>query len=174
MILPRGSGPLPVDWMLLYIHRNHRLIRDGSPGQPPQLFTQLLSSDPSFCFRLFLFFKLEQAVPMVSRVIPVSASNTSPLLFLFHFGFCWCLLACLFWFCSYEYIHKCLLCAFTNLGFLWKLDELVHEEKRLLFFRHLHLTHIVGSSVRKLWALGLCMPTKCDQRSCRPGMQDER
>ena len=29
--------------MLLYVHRNRRLIRDGSPGQPPQLtFTQLL------------------------------------------------------------------------------------------------------------------------------------
>ena len=23
--------------MLLYVHRNHRLIRDGSPGQPPRL-----------------------------------------------------------------------------------------------------------------------------------------
>ena len=26
-----------VDDMLLYIHRNHRLIRDRSPGRPPQL-----------------------------------------------------------------------------------------------------------------------------------------
>ena len=89
---------------------------------------------PSFCFRLFLFFKLVQAIPMVSRVIPVSASNTSPLFFLFRFGFCCCLLACSFWFCSYEYIHKCLLCAFTNLCFLWKLDELVPEEKKFFFF----------------------------------------
>ena len=29
--------------VLLYVHRNRRLIRDGSPGLPPQLtFTQLL------------------------------------------------------------------------------------------------------------------------------------
>ena len=27
----------PAGWVLLYVHRNHRLIRDGSPGQPPQL-----------------------------------------------------------------------------------------------------------------------------------------
>ena len=46
--------------MLLYVHRNRRFIRDGSPGRPPRLwspgreprtststFTQLLSSDGS-------------------------------------------------------------------------------------------------------------------------------
>ena len=26
-----------VGWVLLYVHRNRRLIRDGSPGQPPRL-----------------------------------------------------------------------------------------------------------------------------------------
>ena len=31
--------------VLLYVHRNRRFIRDGSPGRPPPLpFTQLLSS----------------------------------------------------------------------------------------------------------------------------------
>ena len=24
-------------WVLIYIHRNRRLIRDGNPGRPPQL-----------------------------------------------------------------------------------------------------------------------------------------
>ena len=24
-------------WVLLYVHRNHRLIRDGTPGRPPRL-----------------------------------------------------------------------------------------------------------------------------------------
>ena len=28
---------LLVGWVLLYVHRNHRLIRDGSPGRPPRL-----------------------------------------------------------------------------------------------------------------------------------------
>ena len=27
----------PSGWVLLYVHRNRRLIRDGSPGRPPQL-----------------------------------------------------------------------------------------------------------------------------------------
>ena len=26
-----------VGWVLLYVHRNHMLIRDGSPGRPPRL-----------------------------------------------------------------------------------------------------------------------------------------
>ena len=29
--------------VLLYVHRNRRFIRDGSPGRPPTTFTQLLS-----------------------------------------------------------------------------------------------------------------------------------
>ena len=42
--------------VLLYVHRNRRFIRDGSPGRPPRL-TQLLSSkqwdglDMDFLFR---------------------------------------------------------------------------------------------------------------------------
>ena len=38
-----------VGWVLLYVHRNRRLIRDGSPGRPPRLFAQLLSSEPLLC-----------------------------------------------------------------------------------------------------------------------------
>ena len=40
---PCGQGPgyvsvvQLVGWVLLYIHRNRRLIRDGSPGRPPWL-----------------------------------------------------------------------------------------------------------------------------------------
>ena len=30
--------------VLLYVHRNRRFIRDGTPGRPPRLLTQLLSS----------------------------------------------------------------------------------------------------------------------------------
>ena len=30
--------------VLLYVHRNRRFIRDGSPGRPPRLSQQLLSS----------------------------------------------------------------------------------------------------------------------------------
>ena len=32
------------DEVLLYVHRNHRLIREGSPGTATSTFTQLLSS----------------------------------------------------------------------------------------------------------------------------------
>ena len=34
--------------MLLYVHRNRRLIRDGEPMVAISTFTQLLSSDLSF------------------------------------------------------------------------------------------------------------------------------
>ena len=37
-----GTGLVEVS---LYVHRNRRLIRDGSPGRPPRLPTQLLISD---------------------------------------------------------------------------------------------------------------------------------
>ena len=50
----RSGWPLPLGWtmdmgggwliVLLYVRRNRRLIRDGSPGRPPT-FTQFLSSD---------------------------------------------------------------------------------------------------------------------------------
>ena len=32
-------------WSVALHHRNRRLIRDGSPGRPPRLITQLLSSE---------------------------------------------------------------------------------------------------------------------------------
>ena len=35
-----------VDWVLLYVHRNRRLIRDGEPRTSTSTFTQLLSSGP--------------------------------------------------------------------------------------------------------------------------------
>ena len=43
--------------MLLYVQRKRRLIRDGSPGQPPWL-TQLLRSAVIFFVLFFLFFSL--------------------------------------------------------------------------------------------------------------------
>ena len=33
----RAWTQLMVGWVLLYVHRNRRLIRDGSPGRPPRL-----------------------------------------------------------------------------------------------------------------------------------------
>ena len=51
--------------VLLYVHRNRRFIRDGSPGLPPRLFTQLLSSD----IFLFLFIALTQHISLLSRFI---------------------------------------------------------------------------------------------------------
>ena len=48
--LPPGqtaSQSTPVVEVLLYVHRNRRLIRDGSPGRPP-----LLSPAPELCLRL--------------------------------------------------------------------------------------------------------------------------
>ena len=53
---------------LLYVHRNRRLIRDGSPGRPPRLaLTQLLSSVKLCCyfFILFYFFKFYTPPPVL-------------------------------------------------------------------------------------------------------------
>ena len=44
--------------VLLYVHRNRRLIRDRSPGRPLKTFTQLLSS--GVCVTVALFLKVKQ------------------------------------------------------------------------------------------------------------------
>ena len=36
-ILNHQYTDIDVGWVLLYVHRNHRLIRDGSPRRPPRL-----------------------------------------------------------------------------------------------------------------------------------------
>ena len=42
MLYWTGVTQNKVDWVLLYVHRNCRLIRDGNPGRPPRLsLTQL-------------------------------------------------------------------------------------------------------------------------------------
>ena len=46
--------------VLLYVHRNRRLIRDGSPTTATSTFTQLLSSDRTG--RLLLFLKTSFAL----------------------------------------------------------------------------------------------------------------
>ena len=53
-----GSGqPAPVVRVLLYVHRNRRLIRDGEPRTATATFTQFLSSDiGSECAVIFFFF----------------------------------------------------------------------------------------------------------------------
>ena len=41
--------------MLLYVHKNRRLIRDGSPGRPHRLLLRLLSSEMNrMTFRSFI------------------------------------------------------------------------------------------------------------------------
>ena len=44
------SGLQEVVEVLLYVHRNRSLIRDGSPGRPPRLSysSQVLSSDKNY------------------------------------------------------------------------------------------------------------------------------
>ena len=46
--LAKGPSFNPVGWLvevLLYVHRNRRLIRDGEPRTATSTFTQLLSSE---------------------------------------------------------------------------------------------------------------------------------
>ena len=33
---PEFEQGVVLGWVLLYVHRNRRLIRDGSPGRPPR------------------------------------------------------------------------------------------------------------------------------------------
>ena len=45
-LLSSGARVVEVDEVLLYVHRNRRLIRDGEPRTATSTFIQLLSSVP--------------------------------------------------------------------------------------------------------------------------------